>query len=98
MENLMRLKKVVVASVILSTLFVGGMFALQAIMFAAAKRWVKEGLEISPSQLMMFRISAFWSHFWWLGAPALVALVFLIVAAIFLLKDAVRRKGDIRDR
>jgi hypothetical protein len=57
-------------------------------MFAAAQRWISQGIEIPPHQQELLILAVFWSRFWWLAAPVMVGLVFLFVAAVYLLKGA----------
>jgi hypothetical protein len=67
------------------------MFALQAAMFAASQHWLEQGVEISSTNRLLFRIAVFWSSLWWLAIPIVLAFAFLFSSAACLLKGAFAR-------
>jgi len=87
----MRIRTAIVVSCVSSGLLIGGMFALQSIMFVAAARWAEQGFDIPVYQKVLFGIAVFWSRFWWLASPFLCGIVFLCVLALFLFLGSIRR-------
>jgi hypothetical protein len=84
-------KRTLVIASILTVLVVGGMFALQATMFAASQHWLEQGVEISSTNRLLFGLAVFWSRLWWLATPFLLAVSFALSSAVCLLKGAFRQ-------
>lgn len=64
---------------ILSVVLIGGMFALRSAGYHLALSYVEQGVkEIPPSVRFFFVMTAFFSSFWWVLAPAIVGVLFTV--------------------
>lgn len=89
--RVMRFTKAIIISCIVAGLVIGGMFALQSIMFVAASHWAERGFDIPVYQRIAYAIAVWWSRFWWLASPLLVGLVFICVLAVYVSLGSIRR-------
>lgn len=83
----MRVKFALLFAFVSSGLLIGGAFALQSIMFAAAESWVRDAIEIPLWQRALYSFAVFWSHFWWLSVPLIIIFCAFIGFAAVLVRD-----------
>jgi type II secretory pathway component PulF len=79
-------KNFFIISSIVSGTMLAGLFILQAIMPGMARQWIDQGVELSATQRMLFAVAMFWSRFWWLAWPFVIATAFAIVGLIATLR------------
>jgi type II secretory pathway component PulF len=87
----MQLKTFVIISSIMSGAILAALFVLQAIMPGVADQWVNQGTELGTAQKILIGVAAFWSRFWWLASPFVIASVFSFVGVIALFSVRFRR-------
>lgn len=82
----MRLRSAVTLILTSSSILIAGAFALQHEMFAAADRWMNQGVVIPASARGLYVFAEIWSRFWWLGVLLIVLYMTLLVIAYEILR------------
>jgi hypothetical protein len=82
----MRLKSAVTLILASSSILIAAAFTLQHEMFAAADRWMNEGVVIPASARALYVFAEVWSRFWWLGSLLIVIYMTLLVVAFEILR------------
>ena len=83
----MKARNAVIVWCIVWSALLAALSAIAAIMPDVANHWADEGRTLAGYQVVLLRIAAVWSRFWWLGTPVVILLASIPLVMLVLLSN-----------